>query len=93
MLRHLTEVPDEKRRVSLLSRPEVRLNAKMHAQCTALEPHAAAPGEVRRLRHFGQSERAAIELTSESLLPGRHGELNMVEAVNLECRGIHRGVG
>ena len=47
------KVADEERRVRLAGGPEVRFDAEMHFQMAFLEPAAAAPSKMRRLRHFG----------------------------------------
>ena len=72
-------VAHEQRRVRLVRGSEVALDAEVDLHVRALEPAAAALGEVRRLRHFGEPEHAGVEAPRRGLAPGRHRELDVID--------------
>ena len=52
------ELLDEERRMSLLGRAKVSLDAEMHSQGAALEPRTATFREIGGLGDFGEAEDA-----------------------------------
>ena len=63
-------------------RAELALDAQVKLQTTALKPGAASSSEIRRLRNFHQPEQFAVELARQRFAAGRHGELNVVDAID-----------
>src|SRR5205823_9156170 len=59
-LRQRGQVIDEERRMRLLCRAEVLLNAEVHVGGAGAEPQTAAAGEVGGLRDFFESEDADV---------------------------------
>ena len=58
---HVGKTSDQKRRMRFLRRAKVGVNAKVQPQGSSAEPHAAARGEIGRLRLFDETENACIE--------------------------------
>jgi hypothetical protein len=66
--------------------PARSVTAKMQLQQAAGEPAAAALGEFRRLRQFGQAEQRAIKRSCLGLAAGRHRELDVVDGQNRHAK-------
>src|SRR6185295_19456175 len=79
----------EEGRMSLPGRPEILLDAEMQVQGPADEPDSAAFRQMLGLGDLRQTEHTAIERAGLALLPGGHGELNVVEAQDLKLRLSH----
>jgi hypothetical protein len=62
----------------LAGRAEIRLDAEMDLQCTALEPAAATRCEVGRLGHLVYAERITVKGARGILAVGGHCELHMI---------------
>jgi hypothetical protein len=58
----------------------------MNLESSALEPDAAAPGQVRRLGFLGDAEHARVEGARLFFFTRRHRQLDMLDRVDL-----HRG--
>ena len=66
----------------LLRGTEIILDTEVELQRSQLEPDAAAPGEMGRLRDLPQTEHAGVEGARRVLgVPG-DGELEVMEAVD-----------
>lgn len=59
--------------------PELGFDAQMQLEVARLEPHAAAPGEIFGLGHFGEAEQTRVEVAGLVFFAGRHGELHVIE--------------
>lgn len=81
-------IPAAQRRMSFLRRAEILLDSKMNLHGSALKPAAAAFRQLRRLGDFRHAQHATKERTRNRLLPGRHGELHVVNGE--ELRGLRR---
>src|SRR6185369_14325215 len=81
------EVPDEQGGMRLPRRAKVRLHAEVDLHRAALEPGAAALGQLRRLRDLGDTEEPRVERASLVLPSGGHGELDMIDSDNGHAGG------
>ena len=62
---------------------ETLFDAKVNPDAVAFKPNASAFEQVRRLRHFRNSENAAIKFARRLLAAFGHRELNMMNASNV----------
>ena len=77
---------DQDGRVCLAGGPEIGVHAEMKAERPRAEPNAAARRKMRRLGLLNQAENARIEVSRDRFLPGRHCQLNVIEAKDLTHR-------
>src|SRR5882724_13524722 len=69
--------------MSFFRRTKICFDAKMNVNLPALKPNTAARGEIGWFLNFRQSEKRAIEEPCLGLSIWRHGQLNVIKAV--EC--------
>ncbi len=77
-LDQLLESDHEQRRVRLLRRPEVILDAKVHLRFARTEPRSASLNEIRWLRLFVHSQNVSIERSRVFLSARGHCKLDVV---------------
>ena len=73
-------VGQPQRRVPLLRRPEVPLDADVDLLSAALEPEAASDGERSGFGQFRKAEQLAEEVTCLALAAGRRGQLDVIDS-------------
>jgi hypothetical protein len=69
--------------MSLSSRHQILLHAKMNFQRLSLEPTPAAYGEMCRLGDLGNSEHALVKCSGFIFASGRHRELDVIYLMDL----------
>ena len=76
------QITDQKCRMRFPGRAKIGLDAEVQLQEATLEPGTATRSEIRRLGNFGQPKKLAIEPAHQRFTPSRHGQLNVIDAVN-----------
>jgi hypothetical protein len=76
------KVRDNESGVRLPGGLEVSFDPQMNLERAVFEPTSAASCEVRRLRHFGDTERFLVKGARQIFASARHCQLHMVEAFN-----------
>src|SRR3954451_23902182 len=77
--RKSVDVGDDDPGMRLAGRPELRLDAEMDHDLSALDPDAAALRELRRLLHLAHAEEPDVELAAGRLGAGRDRDLHVIE--------------
>ncbi len=76
--------------MSLLRRPEFRLNSQMNLHCTALKPATTALSKFRWLLDFDHPEQTAVERSRLIFHARRHSELHVIYADERKIVHVNR---
>src|SRR5438552_18697957 len=63
-----------------VGRPKVLLHSEMDSEIAFLEPHSAAPCQIRRLLYFRNPQHAGIKTSRVVFTSGRHRELYVMDS-------------
>ena len=79
-----TKVIDDKGRVCLPGRPELRVDTQVDFQLALLEPASASRSQMGRLGDFSYAKQTLVERSRLILATRGHGKLDMIKSLNAQ---------
>jgi hypothetical protein len=87
-----TKVIDDKGRVCLPGRSELRVDTQVDFQLALLEPASASCSQMRRLGNFSYAKETLVEGSRFILVTCGHGKLDMIKSPNAQWHLQGEGV-